>query len=231
LSGLPGWTNLKVERTSATVVTVTADMLYLQASATLAMRAETVSEAIDITASGASGLDTGAEGNKWYYIWIIAKADGTINGLLSASSSSPTLPAGYIFTALVSAVCNSAGDFISFTQQDRRYEYTAWQTAASGNVGLTPWVDIDVSSLVPSGISNLAFGTLSYGNESAIANDGTIADSYTKAPNKFVTAAGITGNEMIYWEFYLKVANTLYWVSNDATSHVYLAGFIVNKLS
>jgi len=50
---------------------------------------------VDITASGANGLDTGTEANgTWYYLWLASGASGTC-GLLSTSTTTPTLPAGY----------------------------------------------------------------------------------------------------------------------------------------
>src|SRR3989304_4169041 len=74
LQGMSGFRNLKIVRTSVTVVTVTADALFLQSSTAgvLGHYQTSVSEAIDITVSGASGLDTGAEAaNTIYYIWIL----------------------------------------------------------------------------------------------------------------------------------------------------------------
>lgn len=224
-SGLQGWLNLKVVRTSATVVTVTADQLYLKASATIAMRATSVSEAIDITASGASGLDTGAEGNKWYYIYIIAKADGTVNGLLSASATSPTLPAGYIYYALVSAVHNTAGDFVDFIQSGKDYAYTGGLTIASGNVG-TAWVSIDLTEFVPSSISTNCYGSIGEGS-SAITNNSSVADGYTtSAPNKFNS-----GHRNSAWFLDVLTANTIYWNSSSAADIIYLHGFEINKIS
>ena len=230
LQNMHGWLNLKVVRAGVATVTVTADSLWLQKSGDLAREFTSVSESIAITTSGVSGLDAGTEANDWYAVWAIAKDDNTIDGLFSLSFTAPTLPDGYTYKTLVSAVHNTSGDFVDFTQQGKRYEYNQWIAAASGNVGLTPWVAIDTTAIVPSSISTHAFGTLTYGNEAAITNDNSVAASYTSAPNKFVTPAGISGNEIIYWEFYLKTANTLYWVSNDASGTVYLAGFELDKI-
>lgn len=50
-----------------------------------------------LSASGANGLDTGAEASgTTYYLWVIKKSsDGTVASLWSLSASSPTMPAGY----------------------------------------------------------------------------------------------------------------------------------------
>ncbi len=73
---------------------------------------------LDITTSGANGLDTGTESaNTWYYVWLIKNtASGMVAGLLSASSSTPVMPAGYTRKRLLPiAVRNDAsGNFIDF---------------------------------------------------------------------------------------------------------------------
>src|SRR3972149_5756360 len=51
-----------------------------------------------ITTSGAGGLDTGAEATSTlYYVFTIAKLDGTTNTLISLSQASPIMPTGYIY--------------------------------------------------------------------------------------------------------------------------------------
>lgn len=70
---------------------------------------------VDITASGANGLDTGTEANAWYYLWVISNGT-TVAGLISASAASPTLPSGYTYKSLVGAILNSSGDFIRIDQ-------------------------------------------------------------------------------------------------------------------
>ena len=81
---------------------------------------------VDITASGANGLDTGTESsNNWYYIWVIYNpATATTAGLLSASSSAPTLPSGYAYKKFVSAVLNnSSSNFKAFSQRQNEYTW------------------------------------------------------------------------------------------------------------
>ena len=88
-------TNLYVTQTSgseAASVTITADAIDIEGN-----RATSVNVAASLASSGAGGLDTGAEGSDTtYYLWLIRKSsDGTMNGLFSTSSSSPTMPSGY----------------------------------------------------------------------------------------------------------------------------------------
>lgn len=230
LEDMRGWANLAVTYTSATSVTVTADQLWLQQSGDLPRNFSSVSEVVDITASGASGLDTGSEaGDTWYYIWVIAKADNTINGLLSASASSPTLPAGYVYKTLVSAVRNDgSSNFINFKQADKTYTYPAWRSMASGNVGATPWVAVDTTAFVPSSLSTYAFGSI-VNISTAATNDSTVADSNPPARNKYLNDA--SGGQMQHrWEFDILTANTLWWWGATANSNFYIHGFVITKL-
>lgn len=131
-------------------LTVTADEVMLKNTGGDAMVASTVSETVDITVSGAGGLDTGSEaGNTWYYVYVIAKADGTVDGLLSTSSTSPTMPSGYTFKALVGVVRNNgASNFVAFRQGGNVVCYVGYQQALSGGTS-TSEANISTSTLVP----------------------------------------------------------------------------------
>lgn len=101
---------LRVQRTSASVVTINpgacVDVTGLYAFDLAA------DQAVDITDSGINGLDTGAEAaDTWYSVWLVAGATG-VGGLLSLSSTAPTLPSGYdIVKRRVGWAYNSGTDF------------------------------------------------------------------------------------------------------------------------
>ena len=69
------------------------------------------------TCSGANGLDIGVpRASSWYYIYLIG--DGQrVDGLLSLSAQSPTLPSGYTMSKLVGSVY--AEDDGKFTQSSQ----------------------------------------------------------------------------------------------------------------
>ena len=75
-------------------VTVTTGQFLADDNVTLVTVASSLT--IDVTASGANGLDTGAASNTRYYPWIIYNpTTNTVAGLLSLSQTSPTLPSGF----------------------------------------------------------------------------------------------------------------------------------------
>jgi len=97
-----------------------ADEFVVKNSAGAAKLLSTVDVTVDITASGANGLDTGSEANStWYYGHIIYNpTTDTVAGLLSLSWTSPTLPSGYTFSAPIGAVYNeSTGNIRTLKQR------------------------------------------------------------------------------------------------------------------
>lgn len=223
--------NLKVVRASATQVTVTADELVLENTDHEKVSVFGLNNTAEITSSGAGGLDTGSEANVWYYIWIIRKSsDGTVAALLSASATTPTLPAGYDQKALVSAVHNTSGDFVAFTQEGNIYSYTSAISIATG--AQAGWGTLDVTAQVPSGISTVAFGTLfgsSAGSGALTNNSSSDTANLTTGGNKVMIGNPGGAYASLHWRFQLLTANTLYYYSQGNTT-AYISGFEINKL-
>ena len=93
------------------IVDVAADEVILREAASgFVYLAQNVSVTVNLagTVGAPGGLDTGAEAaSTWYYIWLIFNGT-TVAALFSASFTSPVLPAGYTFKALVGAIFNNA---------------------------------------------------------------------------------------------------------------------------
>ncbi|OHB77370.1 MAG: hypothetical protein A2Z34_11550 [Planctomycetes bacterium RBG_16_59_8] len=128
---------------------ITADVLTVEG-----VRLENVALSANIEATGAGGLDSGSEAaNTWYYVFVIANNDGTSwNGLLSTSSTSPTMPSGFTKKRRVGAVKNSLGNFLLFVQEGNKCIYSDWSTTqrvVSSGVEIG-WTIVDVSPVVPS---------------------------------------------------------------------------------
>ena len=238
--GLNGsFKNLKVTRPSVTTVTVTADKLVIGG-----IIIDNVNVTANISSSGANGLMAGlSEGNKWYYIWIIRKSsDGTVAAILTESSTTiGTLPTGYDQYALVSAVHNTAGDFVDFIQQGRDYFYTAAgvPTVATGVVGSAAWTSIDVTEAVAGGLSTVVVGA-SFWNGSDTGEvflSNNTAASYNNAnPSPYKMGGYADGGPTIGFQFEwpLLTANTLYWSSGGSgvgySPRVLVLGFKINKI-
>lgn len=143
---------LVVKRASVSTVDVDCTFLTFERTGlnTIKIRENAINLTVDITASGANGLDNGAEANStWYYIWAVHNPDTNVSaGLLSISSTAPTLPANYTYRALVGAVYNDAGgDFVDFHQRGNRVEIAQTNALTDGTAATATLVDF--SAIVP----------------------------------------------------------------------------------
>lgn len=173
---------------------------------------------VDITVAGANGLDTGSEAaSTWYYIWVIGKTDGTVAGLLSISSTAPTMPSGYTLKRLIGAIRNDgSSNFIPGTWNNGYFWYNAPQQVYSGN-GTAAWTDRNCSAMIPASITRVglfkmmsnadgngymlrrngdtyAYGTeLGSGNEYAVQMCFTDSSGIVESYNPYATRAHVWG--------------------------------------
>jgi len=133
-------------------VDVKADEIILQDEQFRSFRVTEVDFTLDITKKGVNGLDTGTEAAyTWYYIWIISKSKGkNVAGILSTSSSSPTMPSGYTYKAFVGAIhnCRNVGnDFGPMKQVGRKAARNSEAVINSGTA--TTATPINCSNALP----------------------------------------------------------------------------------
>jgi len=185
--------NLKIEVTSNIAATITADAITLIDSSSQATMVTGVDLALDTSASGANGLDTGSiAASTWYYTYVIYNGS-TVASLMSLDSSVPTLPSGYTYYIRVGAVLTNASGYLYRTiQYGNKVQYivdgtilTGIRAIVSGAVGSTStptYVATSVSSYVPttaSSVKLLIGGTAAAvlvapnGNNTSAANNNT----------------------------------------------------------
>lgn len=129
-----------------------ADEFVLEDTNGNALRLRTVAVTSAITAAGANGLDTGAEAaNTTYFHWVIYNPTSrTVAGLISASATAPTMPAGYTYKALASAVRNDAGsNFLPYRQVGGWCWYDTRQQVLTAGAA-TAETAVSTASFVPS---------------------------------------------------------------------------------
>ena len=163
-AGQTKYGKLKVHNNSgapATKINLTASALILTdgGSPAVPFRVENVSLAIDGTVNGANGLDTGSLASHWYFVYAIAKADGTVAGLLSLSATAPTLPTDYIYFGLFSTAYYAAtityanGDttptgFYRIIQYGNRVNYVG-KLLSMFSVSYVVYTSTDITTYVP----------------------------------------------------------------------------------
>jgi hypothetical protein len=111
---------------------------------------EGISVSVDVTTSGAGGLDTGTLiSPSWYDIWVIS--DGTTHdGLVVRNRNTPTFPAGTTHAVKVGAVRNtSSGTLRGFHQWGRDVYYSGRSTIVSDYNTASAWNQVDLGGAVP----------------------------------------------------------------------------------
>ena len=154
--------------TPTTSLDVDADEIILADANGRAKWVGSVNHTIDATTTGLNALDTGALTlDTWYFIFEIS--NGTTTGaLLSLSSTSPTLPTGYTFKALLGAVLtDGSSQFISFRQEGKRADLDANATIKDGTFTINAWTGQDMTAVFPPIAKQIrvAFGTDNSGAE------------------------------------------------------------------
>jgi len=163
-----GRRNLVIQNNSVTPntqVDVDADEVTVGVSGGIAYRLASVNLTINAAVNGANGLDSGGlANNSWYYIFVIYNpTTATVAGLLSTSSSSPTLPSGYTALGRFGAIpTDGSATFYRVVIRDDTAYYkivtssntNVLRSIATGSSG-TPsntspsWTEHSIASLVP----------------------------------------------------------------------------------
>jgi len=172
----PNVKNVVVKNTVATPasqVDIDADNLWVEG-----YDLTSINLTVDITNSGANGLDTGSEANStWYYLYAIYDPTGdNTAGLLSVSATSPTLPGDYTKKRLVAAVRNDGGgDFILFKAVSYGYMmencFEEQVTIKDNSFTASVWTSLSITAYFPSSITKHI--KVGFSN-----NDGLIAVSH-----------------------------------------------------
>jgi hypothetical protein len=159
--------------TPNTKLNLTADEIILKSEGGLHQLAEAVIASADITVSGIGGRDGFIEAaGTWYYVWAVGNGRD-VGTLLSLSTTTPALPAGFEFRALVGAAYNDAGSNLRrMWQADRR----AWcvPVAVFGGVGAVAYAALSIATAVPT-LARTASGSVSLSRTTAGIITGTLA--------------------------------------------------------
>jgi len=211
-----------------TVMDISADELVVRNSRGDGRVLTSVSVSANIATSGANGLDTGAAANDtWYYLWVIWNA-GTTAALLSTSSTSPTMPAGYTHKALVGAVRrNGSSAFVSTLIVGREcYQAPAVIFTAKAAVGGATYealggADLTAFQAAVPPIAKGATGVL--GSSDGAATGGCAMAVAADASGLGETMVNIPANGYSFNGSYaagpfrvpLKTAQQVYWMNYD----------------
>jgi len=200
---------------------------------------------VSIASSGANGLDTGSEASStWYYLWAIGDSSGTHSpaGLLSVSSTSPTMPTGYDKKRLLPIAIKNDGssNFLPFRIIKQSgflmviyttFETTAsWAALSAGTA--TTFTAVSLASFVPP-ISRLALvQEMGHYVSSSVSNQ--VRETGSGVTTGIQAPAGASGFTTLYGES-LRTLNTSqqydYVVGASAQQFsIYVRGFVVTEV-
>ena len=136
---LAGANTLVITNNQAQQVTVTFNSAVLVNSSGYPIFSGSQTLTINMSTTGANGLDTGSQAaNTWYYVYAISNGS-TVAGIVSAVAppTGPALPAGYTFVAYLGAVRGGASTvtLLNTKQVGNRAQYII---GASGTTTAMP---------------------------------------------------------------------------------------------
>src|SRR3990167_2636947 len=208
--------NLICKQVTVATVDIDADNILLLDSAGGAFNAASVNLTLNIATSGALGLDTGVEANStWYHLWVLAKRDGTITGVLSLATAlaSVTLPTDYVYGGLVGAVYNDSGGAFDYFYQRGVYVNAEDKVALSAGAATT-YTLVSLAAIVPSTAVRVG-GYIGSSDTGSSAGQITVAPSNAADDHGMVRSSsrsGTTGNEISPFELMLETAQTIYYL-------------------
>ena len=163
---------------------------------------------VDITNSGALGLDTGSEAaSTVYYLWMSQGASG-VTAFISTSSTAPTLPAGYddFKIRLPYAVTNDASSNLYRQEIISGWPYNPTIYFVGSNVNNIASPAAPLTSLVLVGSSTVvqpSFGTASVAAFVPVTSD--ISYLHLRSPNSIYVREAGTSN---YWGTHAYIGTT-----------------------
>ena len=185
---------------------------------------------------GANGLDAGGlTANTFYWIWLIST--GTTTSLLaSTSNTSPTMPSGYTYLALIGVLrTDGSNNTIPFMFANGQFDYivTPMTQIASGSTGST-WTQISVSSYVPTGAVRVR-GSMHCNNNTINAaaapiNMGSISASNGSLNWILNGSNGGADYSNTPFDFPL-VTQSVWWWSNGSPNSLFITGFSIGTLA
>lgn len=215
-------------------VDVDADEVILEATGGAQYRALLANLTIsNVGGTGANKLDTGAvAADTWYHIWVIFNpATNTLAGLLSLSSTAPTMPSGYTFKALVGAIItDGAADFIPITQEGNRVIYDAVQTIKDGSFTAAAWTAQSVTGVFPPTAKKIQVAIGSNGREIGLSprSDGH-AGEYFEYTHSVVAGTDFGGvmpsARRDHASLSIKYAASIYYYVSDTDSTMVAVGW------
>lgn len=249
LVGVRGcFSGLKASTTgTSAVVTVSADELMVESSSNTYQTLRAVAVTPSFGNAGVNGLDVGAANSQtastWYAVWVIWNGT-TKAGLLSLSTTAPTLPAGYTHAALVSMVLTDATANkypLSIIQSGRKWQYVVRTgsnvaklpimiSGVNGSPTAPTFIPVGLSGFFPPNSASIILSAFAEGTVSLIAapNNNYGAINSANQPMININLGGTSGIRGSYSSIVVPESANFYYASNATTSGLTAIGGELN---
>ena len=238
-----GYRSLVIVNNSGTpnsMIDVDADAVTVETSSGVAYRLKNINLTINSLTSGANGLDTGTiAASTWYYIYVIYNpATTTVAGLISLSSTSPTLPSGYTAFARIGANkidgslafyrVRQVGSLAQFvvTAGSNTASLPTMASGATGNIGTPTWTTVSTTSFVPITATSLR-GVVACANTTAIIAPNVSYGANTSLTNPPPVIHSPPGSATFLFDMPLESSN-IYWATNNSNAYLHCSGWVDN---
>lgn len=190
-------------RPTTTTITVKCPMMVVANAGGDKIQINGLDATLDISTTGANGIDIagGATAATWYYLYAIAKEDGTLGVVASASPSGPnlTLSVDYVYFGLASIFyVKSDGTIRPYIQQGRVFSQddtlwvANWVTPATLTV--VPG-DVALSTLVPNNFVKTVSGRIGGGSGETASRRYLVAATSSETLGSFYIANEPAGTQ------------------------------------
>ena len=236
--------NLKLNATgTSATVAVTADSIVVGVSGAQSKTLDNVNVNPSIASTGVNGLDTGTSAaSTWYSVWVIWNGT-TVSGLLSLSTTAPTMPSGYTYKTRVGWIRTdgTANKYpLSFLQSGNRAQYKVLNSSnvqsmplaasgVAGDVSAPTWVAVPMAALIPpTAVRVIPTLSLPLATSAAVmVAPNTSYGAYNSAANP--PPVGVSGGGSIIPSsaqgIILVESGNIYWAANSPSARLYIGGW------
>ena len=224
--------NLVIKVASNTTITVTAD--FVASTDGTNFQTTAVNSTINMATTGADALDAGSIAQATtYFVFVVAKADGTTKCVASTSATAPTMPSGYAYKARVGAVRTASGsaNLMGTWQFGRRAQYIVglaqttvpvnMTSGVSGTIGVGTLTSVSISSFVPSTAGVIHFYIGGSNSITALAPNNSYGSTPTNLPPANMQNSQPWGQQ---GSFIIESSNVFYY-GNTVNSFVNCMGW------
>lgn len=220
LCGAVGFKAANNTGTPNTQLDISANNAVMLSPTGAALNRSSVAVTVNFLINGANGLDTGSIAQaSFYYVWLIDNGSAPA-GLVSLSSTAPTMPAGYSYKCRLASIATNGSSPVMFAQivLGSRTILTGNSgssvTGVNGNCGAGTYVLAGFGTMSPTAIRAIGF----------IHNAaGTVGVATATNGGPIATVASV--QSQVYFEAPVNTPQQIYLCNSDVSNNITVYGW------